>query len=54
MTMVMTTTTKNARRVSPAARTVACEGRTATAANVAGTATRVSTTTMISSQPTAP
>ena len=53
MTIAVTTPTK-ARRLIAAARTVACEGRTATAASVAGSAINRSRTRTARNQPTGP
>ena len=52
-TMIRITTKGKARSVTAAARTVAGEGRTATAANVAGSAVKMSKSRVISTQPTA-
>ena len=53
MKMISITTKGKARSVTAAARTVAGEGRTATAANVAGSAVKMSKSRVISTQPTA-
>lgn len=54
MTTIPVTTPTSARRLIAAARTVACEGRTATVASVAGSAINRTRTRMARNQPTAP
>ena len=54
MTTIAVTTPTKARRLIAAARTVACVGRTATAASVAGIAIKRTRTRMTRNQPTGP
>ena len=54
MTTITVTTPTNAKRLIAAVRTVTREGRTATAASVAGIAINRTRTRMARNQPTAP